>query len=57
MTAPQIKRARQKLGLSRKDLAERLGVSEWTVRSWELGRRQPCCRFMRAELERVLGQQ
>jgi SNF2 family DNA or RNA helicase len=37
----RIKRLRQKLGLSRKDLAELLDVSSTLVKQWESGRLQP----------------
>ena len=37
----RIKRLRQKLELSRKDLAELLDVSSTLVKQWESGRLQP----------------
>jgi len=37
----RIKRLRQKMGLSRKDLAELLDVSSTLVKQWESGRLQP----------------
>jgi putative transcriptional regulator len=32
---------RQRLGISQRELANRLGLTEGTVRGWETGRRQP----------------
>ena len=40
-TALRIKKIRNELGLSRKDLANKVGVSISSVESWELGRRVP----------------
>lgn len=37
----KIKQARKVLGLTQKQLAEKLGVSAYIVSSWELGRRKP----------------
>lgn len=37
----RLKRARLELGLTQKELAERLGVAKVTVASWESGRRRP----------------
>lgn len=40
--SPQELRARREaLGLSQTDLASYLGVSYWTLRNWESGRRAP----------------
>lgn len=40
MTAADLKTTRLRLGFkSRRALAEELGVSKWTVDSWEMGRR------------------
>ena len=36
-----IKKSREKLGLSRKELAAKMGVSPRTVEGWEQGRRDP----------------
>lgn len=41
MTPSQIRRLRTRLGDSRKEFAERCGVSFETVVSWEVGRRTP----------------
>lgn len=41
MTPQQIKKARIKAGLSRRDLAEVCGVSPRTVEAWEQGLRKP----------------
>jgi transcriptional regulator with XRE-family HTH domain len=45
---------RRCLGLSREDLAERLGVDESTLRDWERGKRRPLKRNME-KLNEVLG--
>jgi DNA-binding transcriptional regulator YiaG len=37
----EVKRIREGLDLTRDELAEKLGVSSWTVRSWEYSQR-PC---------------
>ena len=39
--AAQLKQARQAAGLSQSELARELGVSTYTVKSWESGRREP----------------
>ncbi|HDH03478.1 MAG TPA: XRE family transcriptional regulator, partial [Actinobacteria bacterium] len=39
--AEQIKDARNRLGMSRQDLATRIGVSRGTILNWESGRRVP----------------
>lgn len=41
MTPSQVRAIRQTLGLSRRELAARLGVSPVTVASWEQGERHP----------------
>jgi ribosome-binding protein aMBF1 (putative translation factor) len=41
-------------GLTRKDLAQKLGKSESTVRNWETGRTQPNANDM-VKLEQVLN--
>ena len=53
ITPELIREARAGLGLSRADFAARLGVSLATVGSWEQGRRNPCCMFMRRTLVRL----
>ncbi|MCG8441612.1 MAG: helix-turn-helix domain-containing protein [Caulobacterales bacterium] len=35
MTGSEFMRARKMLGLSQKQLADRLGVSRWTISEWE----------------------
>jgi len=40
MTPKDLKRIRQKLGLTQEDLAERLGVTRITVGRWETGMRR-----------------
>ena len=37
----ELKILREELGISRKEVANKLGVSVQTVQSWELGRREP----------------
>ena len=39
--AAKLKQARQAAGLSQSELARELGVSTYTVKSWESGRREP----------------
>ena len=39
--ATKLKQARQATGLSQSKLARELGVSTYTVKSWEAGRREP----------------
>ena len=39
MTPAQLKRLRATLGLTQKQLAERLGVAHNTVTRWEMGQR------------------
>lgn len=46
--------ARRKLGLSQRELADRLGVTEKTVRGWERGKHRPT-REHRERLEEVLA--
>ena len=53
MTPATIRATRKGLGLSPGELAARLGVSVHTVLNWELGRRRPCCQYMRRELARL----
>jgi len=53
VTPELIREARAGLGLSRADFAARLGVSLATVGSWEQGRRNPCCKYMRRTLVRL----
>lgn len=50
----QISIARHRSGLSLKDLAGRVGVSETAVRSWEAGRTRPR-RSAHSRIEEVLG--
>jgi transcriptional regulator with XRE-family HTH domain len=51
MDAAELTRRREALGLSRTELAERIGVSMTTVWRWETEGRQPI-----AAVERVLEQ-
>ena len=53
VTPELIREARAGLGLSRPDFAARLGVSLATIGSWEQGRRNPCCKYMRRTLTRL----
>ena len=39
--AAKLKKARASAGLSQSKLARELGVSTYTVKSWEAGRREP----------------
>jgi len=41
MTATEIKRARQTLGLSQSELAAALGIHKMTLAKWETGERSP----------------
>ncbi len=41
LSSKRVREIRDRLGLKRRELAERLGVSRHTVESWEEGRR-PC---------------
>jgi transcriptional regulator with XRE-family HTH domain len=41
MTPDELKRRREALGMSQTELAAYLGVSYWTYRNWETGRRAP----------------
>jgi transcriptional regulator with XRE-family HTH domain len=49
----QIKKLREKAGLTQRALAEKIGVSEITVRKWESGHRTPRLRRIR-RLAKVL---
>lgn len=40
-TAEKIKELRNSLGETQSEFAERLGVTIWTVRSWEQGKNPP----------------
>ena len=55
MSGAKIMKARRGRGWTRGELAKRAGVSFETIKSWEQGRRKPCCRFMMAELKRILA--
>lgn len=50
MTPAKIRAAREAVGETQAQFADRLGVSLDTVRSWEQGRRRPCCRYMVAAI-------
>jgi DNA-binding transcriptional regulator YiaG len=41
--AQRLKELREKAGLSQPELATRCGLSVWTLRGWEQGRRLPNC--------------
>jgi transcriptional regulator with XRE-family HTH domain len=49
----ELRDLRQGSGLTRKDLAELLGVSDFTVRSWENGRSRPQTSTLWAVLDRL----
>lgn len=54
-TGPAIQKARDDLGLTQKQLADRLGVTINTVSSWETGGATPRKAGVRAKLSDVLG--
>lgn len=41
MTPEQIKQARQSMGLTQAEMAEKMGVGIDAVKQWESGRRKP----------------
>lgn len=41
MSAEEIRDLRERLGLTRRQLAEQVGVAKRTVECWEQGRRNP----------------
>lgn len=45
-TSP-IKRRREAAGLTQAELAEKVGVSEFTVQKWETGKRNPRVSYLR----------
>lgn len=49
-----IRKRRLDLGLLQKEVAERLGVTKWTIRNWELGWSAPAIRCI-PEIVRFLG--
>jgi DNA-binding transcriptional regulator YiaG len=54
MTAPQLRAALKRLGLTQVELARRLGVDPRTVRKWVLRERpmsEPAARLIRTWLE------
>ncbi len=55
MTPHQVKQIRKRAKLTQKQFAEKLGVSRWTVVSWECGRRPilPRMEEMRARMEEM----
>ncbi len=53
MTGHEIKAVRKAIGWTQAQLADYLGVSTWTVRSWECGRRNPCCERMADEIRQL----
>jgi DNA-binding transcriptional regulator YiaG len=50
----RLKELREKAGLSQPNLAARCGLSVWTLRGWEQGRRLPNC-FGTLTILRALG--
>lgn len=54
MTGQEVQAARSIRGLTQKDLAKKLGVSETTVTRWETGRFKPAAR-LQARLHEILG--
>ena len=51
-----IKKAREKLGLTAEELAQKLGVSVTTVSRWETGRHKPS-KLARNRIKEVVDQQ
>ena len=51
--AEQIKAYRKKRGLTQKELGERLGVEEGTIRSWEKGYSKPRYHIWRGYKEKL----
>lgn len=41
MNGARVREIREKVGEDREQFGRRLGVSQWTITSWETGRRQP----------------
>jgi DNA-binding XRE family transcriptional regulator len=52
-----MRAARKSKGLTLIEMARELGASYDTVKSWEQGRRAPCCLYMREAIRRLLGVQ
>lgn len=52
--AKKLKKARKAAGLTRKELADKIGCAESTVFSWEIGRTAPR-EYNREEIEKILG--
>lgn len=50
----RIKELRNKIGLTQKELAKRIGVTRNTVNSWEMALSAPSCNYL-AELSKVFG--
>ena len=62
MLAGNIKNAREKAGLTQKDLAEKLNISRAGLSSWELGRTKPdlttfvnLCHVLHIKADDLLG--
>ena len=55
MESTDLNEAMKRLGITSKALAERMGVTLWAVDSWRTGRRAPCCKFMRREIDKVVS--
>ena len=54
MTGASMMRKRVEAGLSRRDLAKKIGVHEFTVSQWERGQHTPRVKYRR-KLAAVLG--
>jgi transcriptional regulator with XRE-family HTH domain len=55
MDSKRLKAALEERGITIGELAEMLGVSRARVASWCRGVRRPCCRYMVARIEKILG--
>lgn len=53
MTSDKIRKLRQRLGLTQRELADRLSTTETTISRWERGEAVPRSLFHRRELERL----
>ena len=49
-----LRRRRHELGMFQKDVADRLGVNQWTLIGWEQNRKKPAVRLM-PRIIRFLG--
>ena len=48
-----IKKAREKLGISQRELGKRLGIPKRTIENWEVGKRKPPAWAERLIIEKV----